>query len=248
MHSLVLATAFIAGVLGSTHCVAMCGGIAAALGTVRGGRAPAGQALLYQLGRITSYGLAGALVGALGSVAGLAFETARWSALLRLASAAVVVMIGLDIAIGRDSRARWLRAPERWGAAAWRRVAPHLRSALPTQPTARALTMGFLWGWLPCGLVYSVLLAAAVSGSAAGGSLTMAAFGLGTLPAMLSLSLAGAGFVHRGTLARVLGSMIVACGLWTAATPIAVLSGAHESHHHHAMGLAVTSSLPPASP
>ena len=170
----------------------------------------------------------------------MAFETSRWSAVLRLASAAVVVMIGLDLALGRNSRARWLRAPERWGGILWRRVAPTLQSALPSRPAARAFTFGLLWGWLPCGLVYSVLLAAAVSGDAASGGLTMLAFGLGTLPAMLSLTLAATGVARRGTLARLFGSIIVACGLWTAASPIAVLAGAQPPHHHHPLAIGLS--------
>ena len=150
-------------------------------------------------------------------------------------AALIVVLIGLNIALGQDSRVRWLRAPERWGAHLWRRIAPAARSRLPTQPAFRTLVMGLLWGWLPCGLVYSVLLAAAFAGSAVRGSATMAAFGLGTLPAMLGLSYAGRRLLPKDdTFARLLGAVIVACGLWTAAVPIAVLTGTHQ-HAHHAM-------------
>lgn len=92
--------------------------------------------------------------------------------------------------------------------------------------------MGLLWGWLPCGLVYSVLLAAAFAGGALGGGATMIAFGLGTLPAMLGLSYAGARLVvQHGSFARLLGAVMVACGLWTASMPIAALSGTHQHGH-----------------
>jgi sulfite exporter TauE/SafE len=105
------------------------------------------------------------------------------------------------------------------------------------QPALRALTLGMLWGWLPCGLVYSVLLVAAFAGSAFAGSATMVAFGLGTLPALLGLSYASSRFAPpRATLTRLLGSVIVACGLWTASMPIAVLFGAHQ--HDHMVGSA----------
>jgi sulfite exporter TauE/SafE len=210
----------------------MCGGLATALGTQRHGTLRA-RPLLYQLGRVTSYGAAGAIVGSLGAAAGFAFETSKWSEVLRLGTAVIVVLIGLNIALGSRLRGPWLRAPERWGALVWRRIAP-LASRLPTQPALRALTLGLLWGWLPCGLVYSVLLAAALAGSALAGSATMVAFGLGTLPAMLGLSYAGGRFAPPGaTLSRLLGSVIVACGLWTASMPIAILFGAHQ--HVHAM-------------
>jgi uncharacterized protein len=237
MRELALATVFVAGLLGSTHCLAMCGGIATALGAARTGAAGRWQPLLYQLGRIISYGIAGAIVGTLGAAAGLGLAISRWSEILRLATALVVVVIGLDIALGGARRARWLRAPERLGAMLWRRIAPAARAALPASPGARALALGLLWGWLPCGLVYSALLAAAVAGGTAGGSATMIAFGLGTMPAMLGLSYAGARLPRPdGTLARMLGAIIVACGLWTAALPIAVLSGSHR-HDSHVMAM-----------
>ena len=233
MHELALGSAFVAGVLGSTHCVAMCGGLATALGTQRHGTHRAGP-LLYQLGRVTSYGVAGAIVGSLGAVAGFAFEASQWSEVLRLCTAVIVVLIGLNIALGSRLRGSWLRAPERWGALVWRRVAP-LASRLPARPALRAVTLGLLWGWLPCGLVYSVLLVAAFAGSAWAGGATMMAFGLGTLPAMLGLSYASGRFAPpRATLARLLGSVIVACGLWTASMPMAILFGVHQ--HTHAAG------------
>jgi sulfite exporter TauE/SafE len=232
MHELAIGSAFVAGALGSSHCVAMCGGLATALGTRRNGTLRA-RPLLYQTGRLTSYAAAGAIVGSLGAAAGFAFEASKWSAVLRLGTAAVVVLIGLNIALGPRLRGPWLGAPERWGALAWRRIAP-LSSRLPKQPAARALTLGLLWGWLPCGLVYSVLVAAALAGSALAGGVTMIAFGLGTLPAMLGLSYASGRFTPPGaTLSRLLGSAIVACGLWTASMPIAMLFGPHE--HIHAM-------------
>jgi uncharacterized protein len=230
---LACATAFLAGLLGSTHCLGMCGGIAAALGAVQPGRRRGALPLLYNLGRLSSYGVAGALAGALGAAVGFAFALSRWSELLRLATAAVVIVIGLDICCGASARASWLRAPERWGALLWRRIAPTAAALLPATPTGRALLLGMLWGWLPCGLVYSVLIAAAVAGSAAGGGTLMIAFGLGTLPAMTGLSYLGGRLPRRdATLARLLGAGLVACGLWTAIMPLAVLSGS-DAHAHH---------------
>jgi len=237
MSELALATVFIAGLLGSSHCLVMCGGIATALGAPRTGGGGRWQPLLYQFGRISSYGMAGALVGGLGAAAGLGLAISRWSTILRLATALVVVIIGLDIALATSGRARWLRAPERLGAIVWRRIAPAARTVLPASPAARALVLGLLWGWLPCGLVYSALVAAAVAGSALGGGATMIAFGLGTMPSMLGLSYAGTRLPRPdGTLARLLGAIIVVCGLWTATMPIAMLTGA-AGHHHHAMAM-----------
>jgi sulfite exporter TauE/SafE len=231
MSELTLIAAFVAGLFGSTHCLGMCGGVAAALGSAaRPGRR--WQALLYNGGRLLSYGTAGALAAALGSAAGFAFAVARWSAILRLATAAIVVVIGVDIALGTSARVRWLRMPERWGALAWRRFSGGFGGCLPVSPAARALVAGIIWGWLPCGLVYSVLLAAALAGNPGGGAATMVAFGCGTLPAMVGLSYAGQRMPRpQGTVARLLGALLVACGLWTAILPIAVLTGQHEHHH-----------------
>jgi sulfite exporter TauE/SafE len=243
MHELTLLTACAAGLLGSTHCVAMCGGVASLLGAThaRGAThahgARTGLISLYHVGRVASYGAAGAVAGASGAAAGSALAIPAWSDVLRLVTAVVIVLIGLDIALGGAGRARWLRIPERIGARVWRRVAPRARAMLPATPSARALVLGLLWGWLPCGLVYSVLIAALASGSAIHGGATMVAFGLGTAPAMLALSHGGARIPLRdGAFSRVLGAVIVACGLWTAAVPIAALTGA-DPHAHHVAGV-----------
>ena len=235
MHELTFMTALLAGLFGSAHCVAMCGGIAAALGSA--GPARRGyQPLLYHCGRILGYGLAGAVVGALGAAAGFGFTASSWGATLRLGSAVVVMLIGLDISLGTSAVSRWLRTPERWGARLWRRLAPLRRVRLPSALWLRALLLGVLWGWLPCGLVYSLLLAAALAGSAAAGALTMAGFGIGTLPAMSALTHAGGWLPQRGGLpARLLGALLVACGLWTAIGPVALLRG--SPHQHHAIHL-----------
>jgi hypothetical protein len=244
VHELALGAAFIAGLMGSMHCMAMCGGLTTAFGVL-----PSGglrwQPLVYQFGRIASYGLAGSIAGTAGAVAGAGFETSHWGAVLRVGTALLIVLIGLNLAVGSGSQARWLRVPERWGARLWRRVVPTLRARLPREPTLRALTLGMLWGWLPCGLVYSVLLIAAFSGSAVRGGATMMAFGLGTLPALLGLSYLSTRWLQRrNALARILGAVVVACGLWTAAMPIAELTGTHQ----HSGTLAASASYKAALP
>ncbi|HYM28722.1 MAG TPA: sulfite exporter TauE/SafE family protein [Steroidobacteraceae bacterium] len=234
MPELLLTTAFLAGLLGSTHCLGMCGGIAAALGG-EGRAAPSWVPLLYNVGRIASYCAAGAAAGAAGAAAGGLLPGAPTGEYLRLAAATVIVLIGVSLAAGSTAGGRWLRAPERWGAAIWRFLSPPLHRRLPRAAIPRTVALGMLWGWLPCGLVYSALLAAAASGSAAHGSATMLAFGLGTLPAM-----AGIGYLSRhlprprGSAARLLGAAIVACGTWTAVLPLAHLSGlaTHAQHSH----------------
>jgi len=133
MHELTFLTALLAGLFGSTHCLAMCGGIATALGGASGQRLP-WQALLYSSGRVVSYALAGAVAGALGASVGFVFAASSWSALLRLGTAIMVIIIGLDISLGTGSAAYWLRAPERWGGRLWRRLAPGHPLSLPSAP------------------------------------------------------------------------------------------------------------------
>jgi uncharacterized protein len=238
MLELMMSTAFLAGLMGSGHCLVMCGGIATALAPRRD--QPGARTwlpLLYQFGRILGYCAAGALVGALGLAAGAGLGTAwlRWSDVLRLAASLVVILIGLNLAFGGSRSAAWRRWPERIGAGLWRGVFTKLGRQLPQRPVPRALVVGLLWGWMPCGLVYSALLAAAVSGGALPGAATMCAFGLGTLPAMLAFSQAG-GWTRkllgpqRTALSGVFGAVLVACGLWTAAMPLMDLSG--HGHRH----------------
>lgn len=232
MGEIALLTLFLAGLLGSTHCVVMCGGLAAALGagSSRDGR----TSILYQAGRVASYATAGAIAGVVGA-GGARLLSVHAGDYLRIGTAAIVVLIGLRLALGGRIEMAWMRWPERLGARLWRALAPLTR--LSMQPSAlRPLLVGMLWGWLPCGLVYSALLASMVSGSAGHGALSMAAFGLGTLPAMLGLGLAGNHLPSpSGPFARLLGAGIVACGLWTAALPISALAG-HAPHVHLSAG------------
>jgi sulfite exporter TauE/SafE len=234
MPELTLLAAFSAGLLGSAHCLAMCGGIATALGGATRERRW-WQPLLYNCGRTASYAVAGAVAGAVGASVGFAPGVTHWGEILRLGTALAVVIIGLDISLGTSVRTRWLRAPERWGALLWRRVLPARQLSWPSSAALRAALAGAVWGWLPCGLVYSVLFAAALAGGALSGAATMLAFGVGTLPAMTGLSFVGVRLPRpHGTAARLLGATLVACGLWTAVTPIAALTGA-QAHEHHPM-------------
>jgi len=181
---LIVSSAFVAGVMGGAHCTAMCGGIA---GAACGGKRRGAMrfALAYNAGRIASYGAAGALAGALGQ-AGLWL---RGGALVQqlLLAAAGGALIGLALYLA--GAAPFMRAIESAGSLAWRRIQPYSRWFLPVDSLPRALGLGALWGWLPCGMAYAVLLSALATGNAWHGALVMLAFGLGTLPNLLALSL-----------------------------------------------------------
>lgn len=220
-----LFAALLAGLVGSVHCLGMCGGIAAALGMAGGGRAS--FAIAYSAGRIASYAVAGAIAGAIGAGLAGAAGLGPW---LRLVMGLVLVLLGLQIAINL----RLLAPLEAAGARLWRRLAPLARRFVPPRHAGQALALGALWGWLPCGLVYGMLAAAAASGTAGHGALFMAVFGLGTAPAMVGLAWAGGrgGQWLTARRRRALGWLLVAFGAWTAATPLMHMTRGHD---HHAM-------------
>ena len=196
---------FLIGLLGGTHCVGMCGGIVGALSMGSGGRWS--MHLAYNLGRIVSYGLAGAVAGALGAASlHLAGQMPVRLVLYLLAN---VMLICLGLYLVGVTQA--LAVTERLGQHLWRHLQPFTRRFLPARTVAQAFPLGLLWGWLPCGLVYSALATALSSGSAERGGLTMLAFGLGTLPNLL---LAGMLFSRlqeftRRPLVRLLSGLLV---------------------------------------
>jgi len=184
VDSLIL-TAFTMGLLGGVHCVAMCGGIVGAV-SLQPGRPGAGLHFSYNVGRILSYAFAGALVGGLGGIGLLAGGLLPAQMLLFVIANAFVVFLGLHIA-------GWgglVRRIESIGAFLWRAVQPLGTRFLPADTPARALRLGMVWGWIPCGLVYSALALALVSGSVLHGAAVMLSFGLGTLPNLLAAGLA----------------------------------------------------------
>ena len=206
-----LSMMFMVGLLGAGHCIGMCGGIVTALG------ANASKPTLlvgYNIGRILSYSLAGALAGAFSLAAvGVGGNSLELLPIMRTLAALLLILMGLYIA----DWWRVLVGLERVGQVIWQRIQPMaIRLGKPDRLT-KAIGVGMLWGWLPCGLVYSAMGQALASGSPAKGAALMAAFGLGTLPAML----AGSWFSHHlarwlqsRSLRRLMGLIIIGMGLW----------------------------------
>jgi sulfite exporter TauE/SafE len=177
---------FFVGLLGGVHCLGMCGsivGIFTAQLPKDGARWP--FHLAYNSGRIASYTLAGLLVGAIGQAGLLMRDVVPIQHLLFALSSLMLIALGLYLA-GIWSMVRHI---ERVGNGLWQRIQPLTRRLLPITSPTRALLLGTLWGWLPCGLVYSVLVTALASGHAQSGALIMLAFGLGTLPNLLAIGL-----------------------------------------------------------
>jgi sulfite exporter TauE/SafE len=249
MNAALLASAWLMGFLGSTHCIAMCGGVVAvACSALPLRKRPSVAAqlpyvLAYNGGRILSYAAAGALAGAIGAALASVTPVAKAQIGLRLVADAMMIAVGAYVA-GLSRVFRWI---EGLGEPLWRRVAPLGRALVPVRSLPGAFALGLVWGWLPCGLVYAGLAAAVTSGSALGGAATMAAFGAGTLPMLLALGSA-ASFVARAARRRwvrsAAGATMIAFG---------VVQMAHTGHawasvengrtpaccpgHRHAAGL-----------
>jgi sulfite exporter TauE/SafE len=204
---------FLVGLLGGTHCVGMCGGIVGALSI--GVSRPALH-LAYNGGRIASYALAGAIAGAAGAaslaLAGPLSAQLPARTLLYVCANLMLVLLGLYL-LGVTRALAW---PERLGQRLWRRLQPLGQRFLPARSVAQAFPLGLVWGWLPCGLVYSALVTAMSSGSAASGAALMLAFGAGTLPNLLLAGLLAGrlqAYAARPALRIVAGIVVLAFGL-----------------------------------
>ena len=161
-----LLTALLLGLFGASHCLVMCGGVAAAAGqldTQHRVRA----SLLFNFGRITSYTLAGLIVGSLGLWLSSLHEALMFT--LRSIAGVMLILMGLYVA----RWALWLTRIEQLGQLFWRRIQPHAQKRLGRSDPASQWLLGMLWGWLPCGLIYSTLSWVAANGQPAMGALTM---------------------------------------------------------------------------
>lgn len=237
-----LAAAFMLGLLSSAHCVGMCGGIMGALALA----IPASERrrrvfllLCYNLGRILSYTLMGLLTG-------LFFDALAGSGgvpWLRLLAGLLLIAMGLYL--GNWWRGlTWL---ERGGSYLWRYLQPLGRRLMPVTRLPQALALGAIWGWLPCGLVYTALVYATTQAQAFNAGAVMLAFGLGTLPAVLATGLAAerlTQLLRRPRLRWFFALLIILFGLWTIAFPVSHLfsAGHHtesesshnsQNHEHH---------------
>lgn len=208
-----LLAALLAGLLGGVHCAGMCGGIVAAFSFRPDGSAPPFRLHLgYNVGRVLSYTLFGALAGALGGALTLANFLPVQTALYIVAQI-VMVLLGLYLAGLSQS----VLVFERAGGAVWRRVKPLFQKLIPVTTVPRAIVAGLAWGWLPCGLVYSVLVSALASGNTFSGAALMAAFGLGTLPNLLGMGLFARQLqplLQRVWVRQIAGLIVAGLGVW----------------------------------
>ncbi len=207
-----LFAAFIAGLIGSAHCVAMCGGIVGVLARAQSKRSKVSPShwIYYHGGRIFSYSIAGLVAGFAGGQVYNLFPISRASELGTMISGAFVILLGLYVAGWRQG----LGIFEKWGASVWRKLSRYLLKIIPSQAIGHSLFAGMLWGWLPCGLVYSVLVLTVASGSGLSGALIMLCFGIGTLPMLVGMSVAS-GMLSKIQINSVLRQIfgLALCGL-----------------------------------
>lgn len=222
------ASALMIGLWSVGHCLAMCGGLAIAAG--QSNRRHLGvsnterslELLLWQIGRVASYSFMGLIAGSFGALAlSLMPLTLIRDATFMLAN---LMLIGLGLHVARLYSG--VLVVERIGQHIWKLMAPLASATLMPQPTLhrrpltqmlRALRAGMVWGWLPCGLVYTMLVTASVTGSGASGALWMASFGLGTVPALWLASLLSQETLRRfqsPVLRRTAGLLIISFGIW----------------------------------
>ena len=198
MQEISYISAFVVGLLGGVHCVGMCGGIVGALtfGLPEAKRNSVAALLpfqlAYNLGRMLSYVAAGAVMGGLGMLLAEMMPIQEAQRILYAIAGIFMILLGLYLA------GWWtlLLKVERAGGVLWQRIEPLAKRLLPVARPSQALVLGLVWGWIPCGMVYSMLIWSVSSGGALNGAALMLAFGLGTLPNLMAMGLAA------GTLAR----------------------------------------------
>ncbi|MGB0721871.1 MAG: sulfite exporter TauE/SafE family protein [Gammaproteobacteria bacterium] len=213
-------SAFLAGLFGGVHCAGMCGGVLGALtfGLPEDIRAR-GTSLFpfvvaYNLGRVSTYAALGAAIGALGAYAGdAAASYGAWN-WLRVAAGLIMIAMGLYLA------GWWfgLRHVERWGGFIWSRLEPIRRQVMPVRSVPQAYLFGVVWGFLPCGLVYTLLIWALAAGGPLEGMGFLLAFGMGTLPLLVLLGVgfgAAARWLQSTAVRRIAGITVMGFGGWT---------------------------------
>ena len=212
-----LVSALILGLLGGGHCLGMCGGLMGALTLAipKEQRSRRFRLLLaYNLGRILSYATAGLLIG----LAGWAVANSPAAMFMRVLAGLLLISMGLYLAGWWSGLTR----VESLGRGLWRYIQPVANRLLPVSSLPRALLLGALWGWLPCGLVYSTLLWAASQGNALDSALLMLAFGLGTWPVLLATGLAAervTALLRKRSVRMAGGLLVILFGVWTLPGP-----------------------------
>lgn len=227
-----LIAAAAAGFFGSAHCFGMCGAVVTLLEQPRLSGGAWRRRVATNIGRLSFYALLGAVAGAFGLVLTRLAPAGSGLLALRILAAALVLLLAVNLLFDW----RTLRFLESAGAVLWKRMSPLARHLLPVTTTPRAFGAGFVWGALPCGLVYSAVAMAAASGTAGHGAAVMLAFWGGTLPALLVAGAMAAQVSRwsRRTAARRAGGLVLlTVGLLGIALPLVHTDAVHSGHDVH---------------
>ncbi len=182
INELTLIAAFMIGLLGSTHCIGMCGGLVSALSLSEAGRQGGWFFhLLYNLGRISTYTFIGAVVGWLGSALAYTDRFKMVTRSLLIGSDVFVILVGL----GTAGLFTWINVSKLDFPGPMKVMTLAVAGLRRLPPAISALPLGLLFGFIPCGYLYAVAITAAQSASVATGALMLFAFGLGTAPSLL---------------------------------------------------------------
>ena len=227
---LTLTSAFLLGFFSTLHCIGMCGGIIGALSLslpveIRNNKPKLFSFVLsYNIGRLISYGTAGLIAGAVGTSVLQSTGFDQGHAILRGIGVAMMVAIGLYLTGWLPQLAQ----VEKLGIPLWKRLEPIGRKLVPVASIPKAIAYGMVWGWLPCGLVYFVLIWALTAGDAWLGAMTMIAFGAGTLPTLITAGFMTSWitrFAHSARARQVVGLLIIVMAIGSLFIPM--------EHHHH---------------
>ena len=213
--------ALLMGIFSSMHCIGMCGSI---IGTLTLSLKPEIRekksklfpyVLTYNLGRITSYTIAGILIGAIEFILTRPLGEGHGHRVLQILSALIMAGAGFYIA-GWFPQFAYIEKSGSW---IWKKLEPLGRKLIPVQTLTQGYLFGMVWGWIPCGLVYSTLALAATTGDVVKSTLTMLFFGLGTLPAVMGLGIMTSSLARLAKMERfrqAVGVMFIILALFAA--------------------------------
>ena len=226
-----LLIAFNLGLISTLHCWGMCGSIITAFSLgLPEQAASGGRIVCFNLGRVSSYTVAGIICGLLGAGLFELIQEYHGQMILQVLAAVILISIGLHLG-------GWFpqfNRIEMIGMLFWRRLQPLTRRLVPVDNPAKAFASGLIWGWLPCGLVYSVLLWNLAKADPVISGLNMLAFGLGTLPGMVTAGFAAKTterFLKKLELRRILGALVIVTGLFSLWVPLFQDHSAHHGAH-----------------
>jgi len=212
--------AFLAGLLGGIHCVGMCGGIVGALTfSLDGQKRQQPKTIMpfllaYNSGRLLSYSIAGGLLGGISMLAANMIAIQNVQMILQIIAALLMLALGFYLA------GWWhgISKIEQLGSGLWKNIEPYSRKFIPVKHIHQAFFLGIFWGWLPCGLVYTLLFWSISSASVIKGSLLMLCFGLGTLPMLLAMGVFAASlssFIRNKWVRLTAGGTIIGFALYS---------------------------------